>query len=155
MPRKNSHSRSVVKHWKEEKEWENCLWHLVLPDTSGDSDNSEETVLSAVIPCPSAVPCSSAPLREAGLGSLALTVSHVAGPPVPHVAARASDAGFLALEESTLSLSNICLRKSLAPNADSSGVCGPLPMLLLLLEFSTYNHRQTDFMLHSKVGTIW
>ena len=90
----------------------------MLSDSSGDSDNSEGTVLSAVIPCPSAVPCTSAPLWEAGPGSLALTVSRVAGPPVPHAAPPASDAGFLALEESTLSLSGVCLRKSFVPDAD-------------------------------------
>ena len=118
MPHKNRHSRSVVKHWKKEKEHGNCLWHLMLSDSSGDSDNSERTVLSAVIPCPWSVPCSSTPLWEASPGSLALTVSHVEGPPVPHAAPPASDAGFLTLQESTLSLSGICLRKTLVPDAD-------------------------------------
>ena len=41
-----------------------------------------------------------------------------AGPPVPHTTPPASDAGFLALQESTLSLPAVCLRKSLVPDVD-------------------------------------
>ena len=65
MPRKNRSSRSAAKRWKEKKERGNCRLHLVLSDTCRDSNNSEGTVLSAVVPCPSAVPRSSAPLRQA------------------------------------------------------------------------------------------
>ena len=57
MPRKNRYSRSAVKRWKDGVD---CRLHLVLSDSSVDSDNSEGTVLSAVVLSPSAVPCSSA-----------------------------------------------------------------------------------------------
>ena len=49
MPRKNRRSRNVAKHWKEEKVPGDCRLHLVLSDSSGDSDNSEDTVFSAVV----------------------------------------------------------------------------------------------------------